>query len=237
MKSAYLGLDCSGETYSAGLYAPPRVALEVNGQEPRSALRDLPRTVSFLLRSRGYQVSDLAGIGATQGPGSFTGVRLGATLAKTIGMVAAVPVFGWDTLALIADRVLTRSGVAAVALDARRGEVYSAVFERHKPQATLECKLPTATRSPREFAEFLSQLEELNWALGSGFLAYPELMESTSSVCTALSEGPLSIPSGLHLARLTEQRLRENSDQSGLDQYHLDYHRGADVQVDQGRRP
>jgi tRNA threonylcarbamoyladenosine biosynthesis protein TsaB len=93
-----LGLDCSGETYSAGLWGSAGTRLEVSGSQPRRALRELPEAVAYLLRTAGAQASDLSAVGVTSGPGSFTGVRLGITVARTAALLAGCPACGWDTL-------------------------------------------------------------------------------------------------------------------------------------------
>ncbi len=73
--------------------------------------------------------ADLDRIVATVGPGSFTGVRVGLSTARGLGLVLDKPVVGVTTLAALADEALrTTSLPVAAVIDARRGEVYHQVF-------------------------------------------------------------------------------------------------------------
>lgn len=69
-------------------------------------------------------------VAVTVGPGSFTGIRVGISAARAIGLALGVPVVGVSTLsAYVAPLLLDRSeGVAAAAIDARHGRIYVAAF-------------------------------------------------------------------------------------------------------------
>lgn len=179
MKTSFLGLDCTGETYSVGLWSPKGPCLEVSGFTARRALRDAPAAIESVLDMAGISSTALAGVGVTQGPGSFTGVRLGVTVAKTVALVAGCPVVGWDTLELLAYQSLGECGVGrvAVALDARRGELYAGVFSREQAGGgPLQVLLPTGVYEPHEFSLQLSRLGPFQLAIGAGFSAYPDIL-------------------------------------------------------------
>lgn len=209
--SYLLGLDCSGETYSVGLLGPRGACAEVNGYLARRALKEVTQAVSYLLESQGVSPSQLGRVGVTEGPGSFTGVRLGVTLAQTAALVAGCPLVGVDTLKVLA----YGRGLTAVALDARRGELYCGLF--HDEQVLI-C---TDVRTPEEFARELSahQPETL---VGAGFEVYPEIY---SGGARRLTDRMSAAPSGLTVARLaqgvepSEGPLQPN------------YYRRADIQV------
>lgn len=225
--SLALGLDCSGETYSLGLFGPQGVSLEASGFQPRKALREMPGALSYLLKTAGATQRDLSVVGLTQGPGSFTGVRLGVTVAKTVAMVADCPVCPWDTLQLLARQALPEPsrGVAAVALDARRGELYCGLF---KAQADgWETLLPTGVRRPEEFKAQLEQTESLQHLVGAAFAVYPELWPADRPVARLLSREQ-SAPSGLVIARLSHQH---PASWIASNELFPVYHRQADIQV------
>lgn len=220
-----LGLDCSGETYSVGLFsAKSGVSLEASGHQPRRALRQISGAIAELLSRAGVKAAGLSAVGVTHGPGSFTGVRLGVTVAKTAAMVAGCPVMGWDTLELLAHQALPESsqGTVAVALDARRGELYCGIFQAG---SELEARLATDVRTPESFAEHLSC--PLHAVIGSGFEAYPQLLEATWSG-PRLTGRQTSAPSGLLVARLTAARPESWKPAQTLVPV---YHRRADIQV------
>lgn len=219
-----LGLDCSGETYSVGLFSAAGISLESSGHQPRRALRQISGAISELLARAGVKAGALTAVGVTHGPGSFTGVRLGVTVAKTVALVAGCPVLGWDTLELLAHQALPEgsSGTVAVALDARRGELYCGVFQT-APE--WQVRLATDVRRPEDFAEHLRG--PLQAAIGSGFEAYPQLLGADW-------QGPrwtsrqASAPSGLLVASLTAARAPLWRPAAELQPV---YHRRADIQV------
>lgn len=224
-----LGLDCSGETYSVGLW-DKELALNVSGFRPRSALLELPQGISYLLKTANRSANDIDAVGVTAGPGSFTGVRLGVTVAKTIALVSGCPILAWDTLELLAQQALPSGslGTAAVAIDARKGELYCAIFRRNNLEdKLLETILDTNVSSPEGFRKHLSRLDSFHLALGSGFLAYKELLGPYwpgPRLCDRLN----SAPSGLAVASLSAlfpERYRPAAEVFPL------YYRQADIQV------
>jgi tRNA threonylcarbamoyladenosine biosynthesis protein TsaB len=88
--------------------------------------------VEAVLDEAGLAPSQLDVIAATQGPGSFTGVRIAIAAARGLALTSGASLYGTDSLTAMARRAL-REGLApdgpfAVAVDARRGMVYFGVF-------------------------------------------------------------------------------------------------------------
>ena len=222
-----LGLDCSGETYSVGLFSSTGISLETSGHQPRRALQQLPTAIKEVLERAGTRVGDLEAMGVTHGPGSFTGVRLGVTVAKTVAMVAGCPVMGWDTLELLAHQALPEGslGTVAVALDARRSELYCGLFEA---TPTMQVRLATDVRAPRDFAQHIP--DTLHAAIGSGFEAYPQLLRPDWGGPRWTSR-QASAPGGLLVARLTAAHRDHWKPATELVPV---YHRRADIQVQGG---
>lgn len=71
---------------------------------------------------------DLDAIAVSQGPGSYTGLRIGVSAAKGLCFALDIPLIAVDTLAVLAAQVTQKDGVIIPMIDARRMEVYSAVF-------------------------------------------------------------------------------------------------------------
>ena len=73
-------------------------------------------------------VQDLTAIAVSQGPGSYTGLRIGVSAAKGLCFALNIPLIAVDTLQTLASQAKVSEGKIIPMLDARRMEVYSAVF-------------------------------------------------------------------------------------------------------------
>ncbi len=131
-----LAIDTCGPTGSVALGRLAGRDLEILGQtelEGRSYSATLVAAVSDLLAGAGVGLKDLGGIVAVNGPGSFTGVRVGLSAVK--GLAESLPI---GVVAVSRLLVLSRkSGVPACAIDAHRGEVFLRVEELGKPPREL----------------------------------------------------------------------------------------------------
>ena len=231
MSEVCLGLDCTGETYSVGLSVANQATRVLDGFQPRTALLEIPAKVGELLDHAGLDYSDVTLVGVTQGPGSFTGVRLGVTFAKTMAGVCDCPVVGLDTLQVLAHQASSRASQAqsrvAVALDARRKELYCGVFEIGDNR--LQVHLPTGVRPPQEFLSELEYLQPIELMIGAGFQVYPELIASRDglTVWTSREETAPSASVICELALAAKARGEAIAGAALLEAYH----RQADIQV------
>lgn len=95
----------------------------------RSA-QSLAPGIRALLYNVGWQPEDVELVAATSGPGSFTGLRVGVTMAKVFAYAVGADVLGVDTLETIAAGVPDEVRTVSVAVDAQRGEVVARSFEQ-----------------------------------------------------------------------------------------------------------
>jgi tRNA threonylcarbamoyladenosine biosynthesis protein TsaB len=89
--------------------------------------RILP-ALEWLLATLGLTLRDCAAVAVSQGPGSFTGLRAGIATAKGLSFSLGVPLFGISTLEALAANAPPAAGPVCAVLDARRGEVFRALF-------------------------------------------------------------------------------------------------------------
>jgi tRNA threonylcarbamoyladenosine biosynthesis protein TsaB len=82
------------------------------------------------LREAGATVRDLARVVCGAGPGSFTSLRVSASLAKGIAFAQGIPLYAVPSLALIAGDASLANGVYLAVLDALRGDVFAAAYSR-----------------------------------------------------------------------------------------------------------
>jgi tRNA threonylcarbamoyladenosine biosynthesis protein TsaB len=89
--------------------------------------RMLP-ALEWLLATLGLSLRDCAAVAVSQGPGSFTGLRAGIATAKGLAFSLGVPLFGIPTLEALAANAPPAAGTVCAVLNARRGEVFRAIF-------------------------------------------------------------------------------------------------------------
>ncbi|MGB9408501.1 MAG: tRNA (adenosine(37)-N6)-threonylcarbamoyltransferase complex dimerization subunit type 1 TsaB [Terracidiphilus sp.] len=118
-----LVIDTCGPTGSVALGRSPGSPVEILGQielEGRSYSSTLVAAVGELLAQAGIQLGQIDAIVAVNGPGSFTGVRVGLAAVKGLAEAAKIPVVAVSRLEVLA----AKADVQAAALDAHRHEVY-----------------------------------------------------------------------------------------------------------------
>ena len=81
-----------------------------------------------MLRSLGLSFSDIGLFATSVGPGSFTGVRIGVSLVKGLAFGRGIPCVGISTLDALAENLKGLSGILVPCMDARRSQVYTAIY-------------------------------------------------------------------------------------------------------------
>jgi tRNA threonylcarbamoyladenosine biosynthesis protein TsaB len=137
-----LGMDTAIRTASAALIQSGKLlaeeiydragdnASDVNGLGNHSEVV-LPLIESLFQKAQ-ITIQQLSGIAVSIGPGSFTGLRIGLAIAKGIAYDSELPLVGISTLHANAARVNHFDGIIGSVLDARKSELYLALFRREK---------------------------------------------------------------------------------------------------------
>ena len=84
--------------------------------------------IEEIIKEAGITFQDLSAIAVSQGPGSYTGLRIGVSAAKGLCYALGIPLIAVDTLQVLASQAKVTNGLIIPMLDARRMEVYSAIF-------------------------------------------------------------------------------------------------------------
>ncbi|MFN3752423.1 tRNA (adenosine(37)-N6)-threonylcarbamoyltransferase complex dimerization subunit type 1 TsaB [Flavobacterium sp.] len=102
--------------------------------------------IEEILKEAGITVRDLKAIAISKGPGSYTGLRIGVSSAKGLCYALQIPLIAVDTLQVLAQKVTQNDGLIIPMIDARRMEVYSAVFN-HNHQKIMEVQAEVLTEN------------------------------------------------------------------------------------------
>ncbi len=122
-----LSLDTTGEFGSLALAEDERVVAELPLHSPDGFAHVLFGHLERLLAAHGWRISEIDCFAAAAGPGSFTGVRVGLAAVKGLAEALAKRALGVSNLQAVAS--FGSAPLRAVVLDARRGEIYGAVYD------------------------------------------------------------------------------------------------------------
>ena len=90
--------------------------------------------IEQILAESNVQFSELNAIAVSQGPGSYTGLRIGVSSAKGFSYALNIPLIAVDTLQLLAKQISIANGIILPMIDARRMEVFSAMYDSNYNQ-------------------------------------------------------------------------------------------------------
>ena len=193
--------------------------------------RTLLKMAEELLASTGRTVEQMDAVATAIGPGSFTGVRIGVAAAKGLAWAAEKPVCGVSTLEAMAWQARYHEGIVCPVMDARRGQIYNAVFRISGGR--VERLTPDRAIAAEELAEEAAREGNLYFLVGDGAeLCYnifserklpavlaPEhvRMQSAAGVAAAVRAEALTDPGNLtpHYLRLSQaerERLRREQE-------------------------
>lgn len=124
-----LALETSAKAVSAAVTEDGKVLAYGYQDTGLTHSRTLMPIVESILKNADLTLSDMDAVAVAHGPGSFTGIRIGVAAAKGLAFGADKPAVGVSTLAAMARNVAHVDGLVVCAMDARRAQVYNALFE------------------------------------------------------------------------------------------------------------
>ncbi len=124
-----LAIETATATGSIALLEGPTLVAERTEAIPMHHLEWLVPSIQRVLAEVGWQMETIEGIGVSQGPGSFMGVRIGIATASAWAKARRIPVVGVPTLGALAMGVDAHGWICPI-LDVRRGDVAAALFRR-----------------------------------------------------------------------------------------------------------
>ncbi len=165
--------------------------------------RTLVPEIKALVEEAGLGPKDIGAVAVSVGPGSYTGLRVGVTAAKTLSRALSCELVAVSTLGALAREALSGkprgAGRLVPAMDARRGQVYAAIF---KPRGETVDRLgEDAVLTPEELSR---RLEPGDHIFGTAPAAYPEALVLPEGA--TLSPGP-TVPRASTVARMGAEML------------------------------
>jgi tRNA threonylcarbamoyladenosine biosynthesis protein TsaB len=162
-----LGIDTCTETIDVALVENGKTLSSRRGAAPRQQLTRLTPFIDEILEECSTKLSEINLIAITKGPGSFTGIRLGIATAKTLAQVNNIPLAGVNTLdALAAGCPIPMDGIIIPSMDARKNEVFFAVYKKYGLRINLLADYRKA--SIEEYFSFLNSPSPFKEMAGEG---------------------------------------------------------------------
>ena len=198
--SLILNIDTALETASISLALDGRIIDQAYNDQQKDHAAWLHPAVKELFQKTDILLQQLEAVAVSNGPGSYTGLRVGLSAAKGYCFALDIPLITVGTLEILADSVKEKAtDLICPMIDARRMEVFTAIYDNNMteimtPQAMI---LDTAS---------FSQLFDSHSILfcGNGSKKLKNIIQNANAVFTADSSSTFS------LARLSQKQLLEN---------------------------
>lgn len=133
-----LGIDSSGMTASVALVTDAGLVSEYTVNNKRTHSETLLPMIDEMLRLAGTEPEELTAIAIASGPGSFTGLRIGAATAKGLALALDIPIIPVPTLEGQAYNLAGDKRLVVSVMDARRNEVYAGAYRVHGETGELK---------------------------------------------------------------------------------------------------
>ncbi len=227
-----LGIDTATDQVGSALGGHEGVLAQQHLLAPRRHAETLAPQIEALCRMAEVPLAKVGAIAVDIGPGLFTGLRVGFTTATTLASALEVPMIGITSLDLLAHAARLTDRLVAAAVDARRGEVFTALY-RSVPGGVQQVSPPAVVR-PEDLASELQARNEECVLVGDGAVRHRSVF---AEVDHARLGGPeMAHPSAAVLVGLAHARALREQFVSPRELAPL-YLRDPDVQKGWAKRP
>jgi tRNA threonylcarbamoyladenosine biosynthesis protein TsaB len=202
-----LGIETATQVASVGITCNREVVAEESLRERVNHTETLLPLIGRVLEQAGVTLPEIEGIGVSIGPGSFTGLRIALGTVKGFAYATGQKVIGVPTLDALAYTVSKWEGLICPLLDARKGEIYAALFRRDT-EGNLRKVLPDHALAPQLILE---QITEPCVFLGDGVVTYGELIRQHCGANAHVLPFTTHHPRGAIIAQMAWERLQTGS--------------------------
>lgn len=221
-----LGIESATAQVGCAIGGHEGVLASAHSSKHRRHAENLAPAIEFICEQARIDLSEIGLVAVDVGPGLFTGLRVGVATAKAVAFALRVPMIGVSSLDLLAFPVRFSPRLIVAAIDARRGEVYSA-FYRQVPGGVQRIS-DHMIGTPDDLASELLATGEEALLVGDGAHRYRETFEGMARV--ELVDQGNSHPSAASLVQLAHaQALREDFAQ--IDEIAPIYLRRPDAEI------
>ena len=202
-----LGIDTSTPIGSVALIDGDNLAAEHTLNIVQAHSSRLMPAIDTVLKWSDIAADDLDGCAVGIGPGSFTGIRIGVATIKSLCYALDKPIVGVSTLEAVAYNLRSTNGIICPLLDARRSEVYGAIFEGGTEWQRLSEDLCLSLDAFLDRLDaHISPEHTINF-VGDGLLTYGDAVREALGKRVHFADAIFNVPRGATIAHLGAQRL------------------------------
>ena len=170
-----LAVESSSLVASAAVWEDDVIKAEYTLNNKKTHSQTLLPMIDSVLKSSDTDVSEIDAIAVSSGPGSFTGLRIGAATAKGLGMALGKPLIAVPTLDMTAYNIFKSHALICPIMDARRNQVYTGFYKNESDFEVIKQSFAA------DIKEVLYELESLGDEvifLGDGVPVYKEFIKN-----------------------------------------------------------
>jgi tRNA threonylcarbamoyladenosine biosynthesis protein TsaB len=223
-----LGIDSSTPGCSVALLNNDTIVAEQIADPRPTYSKYLLQIVDQVLKKGKSRLGDVDGFAVTLGPGSFTGLRIGVSLLKGFVLATEKPFVGVNSLEALASTLGSPEHPICTALDARKSEVYAAVFESQKDG--LRSLIKESALSPETLCE---KIEVPTLFVGSGVERYREIFKESLGDRFVEPETPPKFSTAAGAAMLASRQF-DHQKHFDLNQLQINYIRKSEAELSLG---
>ncbi len=198
-----LGIETSTYSGSVAVIDKEQIKGEYYFSIGPSHAEKLVPSVNWLLNDIGVEKTQLDGVAVSVGPGSFTSLRVGVSVAKGISYSLGIPVAGFSSLEVLAMNAPFFQCNVCPVIDAKRGEVFCALFNSRAGK--LERATPDLICNIKNLTEFINTKTAF---VGEGALLYRDFLEDSLGDCRIYDSLNLNFPRASMLCVLATHKFR-----------------------------
>ncbi|MBQ9119332.1 MAG: tRNA (adenosine(37)-N6)-threonylcarbamoyltransferase complex dimerization subunit type 1 TsaB [Lachnospiraceae bacterium] len=171
-----LAIDSSGLVASIALLEDETLIAEYTVNYKKTHSQTLLPMIDELVRMTEQSLEEIDAIAVAEGPGSFTGLRIGAATAKGLGLALNKPIIGVPTVDALAYNIFGYEGAICPLMDARRNQVYTGIYRFGAGE--LAALQPQCVVALEEIITQLNVLGKSVIFVGDGVEVYKEQLEA-----------------------------------------------------------
>lgn len=189
-----LAIDTSSKICSVSILEDTKIIAEKHNNDEKTHSQKLMPLIDSIFKYTNLSLNDIDLLACCQGPGSFTGIRIGISTVKAFADVKNIPIIGVTSLESLAYNITENSLIASI-IDAKNDNVYFALYELYNGNYNIICE-PMANTINNVIETINSYLNDKIsdnsnkkiTLIGDGSLVHKELLQNNINNCNFANE-------------------------------------------------